>query len=259
MWPRKRLDIDWADLWFAAFQLVASRKRPTVDEVVGDRWIPPDEALICLSVRTGWDLFLTAMHWPRGTEIVVSAVTIPDMPHIVEHHGMVPVPVGVDADCLAPSPDDLERAITPRTRAIVIAHLFGSQVDMEPIVAVARRHCLLVIEDCAQAYVGSSYAGNADTDVAMFSFGPIKTATALGGAVLRIRDPRLRDQMERLQLAYPMQSRAAYAAPRQVRGVYCIQPTANVCSRGTQLSAIGHRFRPPVCGGCALILSGAPI
>jgi len=241
MWPRKRLDIDGADLWFAAQRLVTSWQRPAVREVVGDRWIRSNEALVCLSVRTGWDLFLTAMRWPRGTEIVMSAVTIPDMPRIVEHHALVPVPVDVDSDRLEPSPDDLERVITPRTRAIAIAHLFGGRVDMEPIIEAARRHRLLVIEDCAQAFVGSSYAGNADTDVAMFSFGPIKTATALGGAVLRIRDPRLYDQMERLQRAYRLQSRAAYTARLAKYAAFTVASRPRVFAavvRGCQLLGI---------------------
>jgi dTDP-4-amino-4,6-dideoxygalactose transaminase len=212
MWPRKQLDISAADFLFAARQILASGSRPADDEIVDAAWIPPAEVFVCLSVRTGWDVLLTALDWPRGSEIVMSAVTIPDMARIAEHHGLVPVPIAVDAECLRPSPIDLEQAITSRTRAVLIAHLFGSRVDMEPLVAIARRHDLLVIEDCAQAYVGHGFAGHPQSDAAMFSFGPIKTATALGGAVLRIRDQRLRDCMDRLHRAYLLQSCLEYAA-----------------------------------------------
>jgi len=93
---------------------------------------------------------------------------------------------------------------------ILIAHLFGSRMDMAPIVGLAQRYDLLVVEDCAQAYVGHEYAGNAAADGVMFSFGPIKTATALGGAVIRVRDHRLRERMEELQRGYPLQSRWCY-------------------------------------------------
>jgi dTDP-4-amino-4,6-dideoxygalactose transaminase len=106
--------------------------------------------------------------------------------------------------------EHLERSITPRTRAILVAHLFGTHIEMGPIVELARQHDLLVIEDCAQAFVGSAYAGHLDSDCALFSFGPIKTATALGGAVVRVRDAELRSRMRELQQAYPVQSRAAY-------------------------------------------------
>jgi perosamine synthetase len=93
---------------------------------------------------------------------------------------------------------------------ISVAHLFGSRMDMAPIIELASKHNLLVVEDCAQAYVGREYSGHADSDVCMFSFGPIKTATALGGAITRIRDRALLVEMRRRQEEYPMQRRRSY-------------------------------------------------
>ncbi len=174
---------------------------------VTDTWIASDEAVVCLSVRSGFDLLLQSLALPAGSEIVVSSVTIPDMLRIVEHHGCVPIPVPVDSEKLEPSLPQLERAIGPKTRCILIAHLFGSVASMGPIINLARRHNLFVIEDCAQAYSGHEYSGHPASDAAMFSFGPIKTATALGGAVLRIRDETLRNKMQILQAEYPLQSR----------------------------------------------------
>jgi dTDP-4-amino-4,6-dideoxygalactose transaminase len=81
---------------------------------------------------------------------------------------------------------------------------------MTPIVELARLHNFVVIEDCAQAYVGNGYRGHPDSDCALFSFGPIKTATALGGAVVRLRDRELRARMIELQRTYPVQSRGSY-------------------------------------------------
>jgi dTDP-4-amino-4,6-dideoxygalactose transaminase len=118
--------------------------------------------------------------------------------------------VDVDGRTLQPVLEHLEGSITPRTRAILVAHLFGTHIDMGPIIELARQHDLLVIEDCAQAFVGSAYAGHPDSDCALFSFGPIKTATALGGAVVRVRDGALRSRMRDLQNAYPIQTRSAY-------------------------------------------------
>jgi dTDP-4-amino-4,6-dideoxygalactose transaminase len=210
MWPRKQLDIGWRDLAYAVAQVFLPGRRPADEQVAGTYWIPAKEGLVTLSVRTGWDLLLTALHLPEGSEVIMSAVTVPDMARIVRHHGLVPIPVDVDAETLEPVLSDIERAITGQTRMILVAHLFGARIDMGPIIRLARAHDLLVVEDCAQAYVGREYAGHPESDVAMFSFGPIKTATALGGAVLRVRDQRLRDEMARRERSYPMQSRWYY-------------------------------------------------
>ena len=142
--------------------------------------------------------------------MIVSAVTIPDMVRIVEHHRLVPVPVDVDGRTLQPVLEHLERSITPRTRAILVAHLFGTHIDMGPIIELARQHDLLVIEDCARRSSAAHTRGIRIRIVRCFSFGPIKTATALGGAVVRVRDAALRSRMRELQNAYPIQTRSAY-------------------------------------------------
>jgi dTDP-4-amino-4,6-dideoxygalactose transaminase len=132
------------------------------------------------------------------------------MARIVKHHGLVPVPVDIDSARLQLVLEEVERAITPQTRVIIVAHLFGSRMDMGPIVELASKHNLLVVEDCAQAFIGSAYAGHPDSDVCLFSFGPIKTATALGGAVARVRDAALLAEMKRRQAEYPVQTRRSY-------------------------------------------------
>jgi dTDP-4-amino-4,6-dideoxygalactose transaminase len=210
MWPRKQLDISWSDLAYGLAQVLTPRRRPATEAVVGHDWISPSEAILSLSVRSGLDLLLAALQLPAGSEVIVSAVTIPDMARIIEHHQLVPVPVDVDAETLQPVAEHLERSITPRTRAILVAHLFGTYIDMGPIVELAKLHNLIVIEDCAQAFVGEDYSGHPDSDCSLFSFGPIKTATALGGAVVRVRDADLRSRMNELQRNYPVQTRVAY-------------------------------------------------
>jgi dTDP-4-amino-4,6-dideoxygalactose transaminase len=167
-------------------------------------------------------LLLAALELPAGSEVISSAVTIPDMLRIIERHGLVPVPVDIDAAGLEVDLEQLERSITPRTRAILVAHLFGSRVEMTPIIELARRHDLLVVEDCAQAFVGSAYTGHVESDCALFSFGPIKTATALGGAVVRVRDDALRARMTELQQMYPVQSRWAYLRRLAKYAGFCV-------------------------------------
>jgi dTDP-4-amino-4,6-dideoxygalactose transaminase len=78
-------------------------------------------------------------------------------------------------------------------------------------IAFARDRGLLVIEDCAQAYVGSAFTGHPDADVSMFSFGPIKTNTALQGALLRFRDPELLRRVRQVEAGYPVQPVSRFA------------------------------------------------
>ncbi len=177
---------------------------------VENLWPEAENTLACLSVRTGFDLLLGALDLPRGSEVLVSALTIPDMVRIVERHGLVPVPVDVEPRRMAPTLEQWQRAITPATRLVLTAHLFGGHADMEPLLALARWHKLLVVEDCAQAFAGLGYQGHPRADVSMFSFGTIKRCTALGGAVLRVRDADLLTRMRTADAAYPMQRRRAY-------------------------------------------------
>src|SRR6476659_3144332 len=108
MWPRKQLDIGWSDLAFGLARVASPAARPSAEEVVGDGWVPADEAIPSLSVRSGLDLLLTALALPAGSEVIVSAVTIPDMARIITHHQLVPVPVDVDGGTLQPVLEHLD-------------------------------------------------------------------------------------------------------------------------------------------------------
>jgi dTDP-4-amino-4,6-dideoxygalactose transaminase len=104
----------------------------------------------------------------------------------------------------------LEAALTPRTRVVLVAHLFGGRMDLGPVFRFARERGLLLVEDCAQAFQGPERMGDSDADVSMYSFGTLKTSTALGGAVLRVRDKDTLDRMRGIQASYPSQGRGAY-------------------------------------------------
>ena len=210
MIPRKKLDIGWADLFRAFKSCLWEGDREALQSRLESAWSPEGTGLACLSVRSGLDALLHVLALPAGSEVAVSAVTIRDMVRILEAHGLVAVPVDLDMRRLSVDPASLARAITPRTRAVLAAHLFGSRMPMEPILEVARAHGLLVLEDCAQAYAGGGDRGHPESDVSFFSFGPIKTATALGGGLLRFRDRTLRDRVHRHQASWPVQSRWAY-------------------------------------------------
>lgn len=209
LYPRKRLDIRWRDL-FAAIVGCAFTNSTAKSVSVLQRCFAPGELLhVALSVRTSFDLCLQALALPRGSEIIMSP-TIGEMAAIARKHGLVPIPLDLNIETLAPETYIFESAITPRTRGLVIAHLFGSRVPMDPLIVVAKRHGIFVFEDCAQAFTGTDYTGHAQTDAAMFSFGSIKTATALGGALLCLKDPQLLKKIQYIQQSYPMQTKKEY-------------------------------------------------
>jgi len=241
MWARKRLDIGWSDLAFGLLRALRPADRWAAQRRVERACSGSRNALACLSVRSGFDLLLGALALPPGSEVLVSAVTIPHMVEIIEHHGLVPIPVDLDANRLAPRPDRMRRAVTPRTRAVLVAHLFGSRIPLEPVLALAEAHGLLVIEDCAQAFAGTEYRGHPRADVSLFSFGPIKKATALGGAVLFVRDARLFQQMRIRQASYPVQSKGAYVRRLAKYGALmaCSSPVAFGVLMGA-LRAVGR-------------------
>ena len=210
MWVRMRLDISWSDLAWGLCRCITAGGTQAAIEAVERQWSNDGDALACLSVRSGFDLLLEALDLPPGSEVLITAISIPDMVRIIESHGLVPVPIDLREGDLAPDGDALRRAISPQTRALVVTHLLGGRVRMDPIFELAQQHGLAVIEDCAQAYVGPAYRGDPRSLAAMFSFGTIKTDTALGGALLRVGEPELLAAMRTQQASYPRQSRSKY-------------------------------------------------
>ncbi|XP_055334682.1 uncharacterized protein LOC129585825 [Paramacrobiotus metropolitanus] len=170
----------------------------------------PSPALVCLSVRTAFDLYLRVARFPPDAEIIFSAINIPDMAYIARQHGLKVVPCDLDLATLGPQIHLLEKLITCETVAIVVAHLFGRWCDVEPIIQIAGRHNLQVIEDCAEAFCGLSNLGHPKSDLVLFSFGPIKFYTAFGGAVAKIRDRALWTRMSTLYSTYPIQATEIY-------------------------------------------------
>jgi dTDP-4-amino-4,6-dideoxygalactose transaminase len=211
MWPRKLLDIAWSDLLCGGLRCLWPGNISEHETNILNCFGGEEKALVCLSVRSGFDLLLQCLQSPAGGEVMMSAVTIPDMVRIVKHHGLIPVPVDLDFETLAPTIQSLAHGRTARTKLIVIAPLFGASISMEPIIKFAREHDIFVAEDCAQSFRGWNNIKPSGANVSLYSFGPIKTSTALGGAVAIVHDERLLSQLRHVQESYPIQSRFEYA------------------------------------------------
>jgi 1-acyl-sn-glycerol-3-phosphate acyltransferase len=196
--PRHRLDITPRQALRCAVRCAHPRPRR--------RGVPPD-ALVTLSVRAGWELVLDALDLQPGDEVLMSAITHPDMARSVRRRGLVPVPVDLDAATLAPTPATLAAAVGPRSRALIVAPLFGSRHELAAERALADRHALVLVEDGAQALAAADDPFTGVADVTLFSLGTIKTQTAAGGAVLHVRDDGLRAALADAHRAWPRQAR----------------------------------------------------
>lgn len=209
---RHRLDIRLGHFTHAVWACISARNPERSASRLAGMWSPSGQGIACRSVRSGLHLLLDVIALKPGDEVLVSAITHPDMVRILEAHGLVVVPVDLDLATLSPRLELAERLVTPKTRAVLVAHLFGGRFAMEPLVAFAKRHRLQLWEDCAQAFTGPGDTGDPHTDVSMYSFGALKTGTALGGALLKVRDRSLLERMRALQRGWPEQSRGSYAA-----------------------------------------------
>jgi dTDP-4-amino-4,6-dideoxygalactose transaminase len=104
------------------------------------------------------------------------------MARIVSEHQYVPVPVDVSVVTLSPDVEQIKIRTTKRTRAILVAHLFGSRIKLDAISEIARANNLQLWEDVAQGFDGVELHPDNLADISFYSFGMIKTRTALGGA-----------------------------------------------------------------------------
>ena len=197
---RKALDIRWSDLVVGALRSVFPGRRRRISERVASRFSEP--ALCCLSVRTALDAYFTVKKFPPGTEVLVSALTVDSVVQVLRAHHLVPVPLDIDLETLGPNPAEVEARIGPRTKVLLVAHLFGARIDLDALAVLAEKHQLELIEDSAQHFVGADQCGHSGAVLTLFSFGPIKTASALGGAAMVVRDPLLRQRIQALLKSY---------------------------------------------------------
>jgi dTDP-4-amino-4,6-dideoxygalactose transaminase len=159
----------------------------------------------CVGLANGLDalhLALRAMDVGPGDEVIVPSNTYIATWLAVSQCGATPVPVEPDSRTYNIDPALIEAAITPRTRVIIPVHLYGQPADMDPILAIARKHNLRVLEDGAQAH-GSRYKGKrigAHGDVVTWSFYPGKNLGALGdGGAITTNDKALAERISVLR------------------------------------------------------------
>ncbi|MFH0918915.1 MAG: DegT/DnrJ/EryC1/StrS family aminotransferase [Fibrobacterota bacterium] len=158
-----------------------------------------------LGVSSGTDallLALMALGIGPGDEVITSPYTFFATAGSIARLGAVPVFVDIDEATFNMDPARIEKKITKKTRAVMPVHLFGQSADMDPILAVAKKHGLKVIEDGAQA-IGAEYKGKKACtlgDIGTLSFFPSKNLGGLGdGGMCITRDAALYERMKLLR------------------------------------------------------------
>jgi dTDP-4-amino-4,6-dideoxygalactose transaminase len=169
--------------------------------------LPGHTAFTFESGRTSLHAILTAMDIRNGDEVLLQAYTCVAVPEPILWVGATPVFVDCD-ETLTMSIPDLEKKITPKTKAIIVQHTLGMPAHLDAIIAIAKAHNLLVIEDCAHA-LGARYNNQivgTFGDASFFSFGRDKVVSSVFGGVAATKHKALADEISKIQSEYPMPS-----------------------------------------------------
>jgi perosamine synthetase len=147
------------------------------------------------------DASVAALELGPGDEVILPTFTIISCATAIVRAGAMPVTVDCDPLTWNMRAEDVEQKITPRTRAIMVVHLYGLPVDMDPILALAKRHGLKIIEDAAEMH-GQTYkekACGSFGDLSTFSFYPNKLITTGEGGMIVTDDPSLAERCRSLR------------------------------------------------------------
>lgn len=161
------------------------------------------EAIAVNSATAGLHLALEAVGVGPGDEVITTTHTFTATAEVIRYLGADPVFVDVSAETLCIDVDAIEKAITPRTRAIMPVHFGGRAADMGRIIAIAKKHGLRVVEDAAHALPATSdgqLVGTLDTDATVFSFYANKTITTGEGGMVVTRDPEIAKRAKIMRL-----------------------------------------------------------
>ncbi len=158
----------------------------------------------CIGVASGLDaliLAIDACNFPKESEIIVPSNTYIATILAIVRNGFKPVLVEPDIQTYNIDPKKIEEKITPRTKAILVVHLYGKSCDMDTIADIAKKYDLKIIEDAAQAH-GTMYKGKkaGSFGIGCFSFYPTKNLGALGDAgAITLNDPSLDQKLRALR------------------------------------------------------------
>jgi len=173
---------------------------PAFERAVAD-YVGSHHGLAVNSGTTGLHLTLEALGLGPGDEVITSPFSFIASANAILLAGATPVFVDIDPETLNIDPDRIEQAITPRTRALLVVHVFGRPAPMEPILEIARRRSLLVVEDACEALgaeIGGRKAGSLGV-AGVFAFYPNKQITTGEGGLVVTDDGDLARRLDSLR------------------------------------------------------------
>jgi perosamine synthetase len=165
------------------------------------RRIGRNHGIACANGSAALDIAVAALKLGPGDEVILPTFTIISCASAIVRAGATPVVVDVDPDTWNMVPEQVAAAITPRTAAIMVVHIYGLPVDMDPILHLADRHGLAVIEDAAEL-IGGTYKGQpcgSFGTISTFSFYPNKHITTGEGGMVVTNDPVLAERCRSLR------------------------------------------------------------
>jgi len=164
-------------------------------------YIGAEHGVAVSSGTAGLHLSLRALGIGEGDEVILPSFSFIAVAHAVLYEKAIPVFADIDPVTLNLNPEKIEERVTPRTRAIVIVHTFGYPADLEPILEIAARHKLPVIEDACEA-IGAEYRGRKVGGIGrigVFAFYPNKPITTGEGGMLVTNDAALAETFRALR------------------------------------------------------------
>ncbi len=175
-------------------------KLPEFEEAFA-KYIGTTDALALSSGTAGLHLALQALGIEEADEVILPSFTFIAVANAILHARATPVFADIDPLSLNLTAETIERVLTPRTRAILLVHTFGIPADLDPILELARKHDLRLIEDTCEA-IGAEYRGRkvgGFGDVGVFSFYPNKPMTTGEGGVVVTHDHALAQTIRALR------------------------------------------------------------
>ena len=153
------------------------------------------------SGTTALHLACKAVGIERGDEVLVSSSTNMALAFAVDYCGAIPIPIDIEKETWQMDVKKIEKKINKKTKAIMVVHLFGQPVDMDPILKISKKYNLKIIEDCAEAH-GVEYKGRkvgSIGDVGAFSFFANKTITCGEGGMLVTNSKKIAERARSLK------------------------------------------------------------
>lgn len=175
------------------------------------KYIGADKSFSFLGGRIALSAILEAFDIKPGDEVILPAYTCVVVPNAIRYKGATPVFVDIELDTLGPDVDEVRKAITPRTKVIIIHHLFGMVCrDYEKLLSLAKEKGVKLVEDCAHA-TGAAYLGKkvgTYGDAAFFSTEQSKVISTRMGGIAISRHKEINEKLELIQkqAAFPQKA-----------------------------------------------------